>query len=385
VSKLPARVFARFGLRLMVLVTATDLCAQSPPVVPPPAIPPARFIPIAYADLDGWRADDHAAALAIFRRSCAPGRTAPQLTRVCAGALALQADDRDAARQFFEENFEAYRVVEPGFLTGYFEPEIDGAPEATARFAAPLLARPADLVQPLPTGEAHGLDAALTGARRLGDRLEPYPDRAAIEDGALGSKAAPLVYVDPIDAFVAHVQGSVRVRLADGAVLRLAFAGKNGQPYTSIGRVLSQELNVPAADMTMDKVVAWLRANPAEARRVMRLNRSYIFFRVADELTAQDGPLGAAGVQLTPGRSLAVDTAHWPLGVPFFLETRLPEPDGAEVPTARLVVAQDTGSAIVGVARADLFFGSGAAAGRKAGLVRHPLRLTVLWPKASER
>jgi membrane-bound lytic murein transglycosylase A len=177
------------------------------------------------------------------------------------------------------------------------------------------------------------------------------------------------------------VQGAVRVRLTDGTVLRLAFAGKNGQPYASVGRLLSQQLKVPPADMTMDKVVTWLRANPADARRVMQLNRSYIFFRIADELDINTGPLGAAGVPLTPGRSMAVDRAEWSYGLPFFLQTRLPEPNGTERETARLVVAQDTGTAIVGSARADLFFGSGDEAGHKAGLVRHPMRLTLLWPK----
>jgi membrane-bound lytic murein transglycosylase A len=368
---------ARLTLRVIALLFAAPCAfAQSPPIVSD-----AALVPVAYTDLNGWGVDDHAAALATFHRTCAIGGAARELSRVCAAALALSPTDAGNARRFFEQNFDPYRVDKPGFLTGYFEPEIEGARIATARFTAPLLSRPADLVQPLAAGEAPDLDAVLTAARRVGDRLEAFPDRAAIEAGALGQSAVPLVYVDPVDAFVAHVQGSVRVKLADGTVMRLAFSGKNGQPYTSIGRVLAQALDVPPADMTMDKVVTWLRANAAEARRTMQLNRSYIFFRIADELNVDAGPLGAAGIPLTPGRSLAVDRAQWSYGLPFFLEARLPEPDGAAKETARLVVAQDTGTAILGVARADLFFGSGIEAGLRAGLVRQAMRLTVLWPK----
>jgi peptidoglycan lytic transglycosylase A len=363
-------------LAIALLVAAPGAFAQTPP-----ALSDAALVPIAYADLPGWDVDDHAAALAVFRRTCATSSAARELARVCAAALAMGPTDAAEARRFFEQNFDAYRADRSGFLTGYFEPQIDGARLATARFSAPLLGRPVDLVQPLAVGQALELDTTLTAARRVGDKLEAFPDRAAIEAGVLDQSAPPLVYVDPVDAFVAHVQGAVRVRLADGAVLRLAFAGKNGHPYTSVGRVLSQQLKVPPADMTMDKVVAWLRANPAEARRVMQLNRSYVFFRIAGELDANTGPLGAAGVPLTPGRSLAVDRAQWSYGLPFFLQTRLPEPGGAESEVARLVVAQDTGTAIAGAVRADLFFGSGDEAGRRAGLVRHPMRLTLLWPK----
>lgn len=278
-------------LALCLAVASSSALAQTPPT-----LSDAALVPVAYTELTGWDTDDHATALTTFRRTCATGGAGRELARVCDIALALGLTGAAKSRRFFEQNFDAYRVDKPGFLTGYFEPEIDGARTATARFTASLLGRPADLVQPLPSGQASELDATLTAARRVGEKLEAFPDRAAIEAGALGQSAVPLVYVDPVDAFVAHVQGSVRVRLADGTVMRLAFAGKNGQPYTSIGRVLTQELNVPPAELTMDKVVAWLRANPAEARRIMQFNRSYIFFRVADELNLDAGPLGAAGV-----------------------------------------------------------------------------------------
>ena len=239
----------------------------------------------------------------LSRPSAAPARQAAprrELARVCDIALALGLTGAAAARRFFEQNFDAYRVDKPGFLTGYFEPEIDGARTATARFTASLLGRPADLVQPLPAGQAPELDATLTAARRVGEKLEAFPDRAAIEDRRARPRA-PCRSSMSIPSTPSW--RTCRAPCASGSptarVMRLAFAGKNGQPYTSIGRVLTQELNVPPAELTMDKVVAWLRANPAEARRIMQLNRSYIFFRVADELNLDAGPLGAAGVPLT--------------------------------------------------------------------------------------
>ncbi len=344
--------------------------------------------------LAGWTGDDHAAAFSVFRRSCAAladGRTVARpglpasaaLLAVCRDALTVADPDRDTARRFFEQRFTPRIVESGGFLTGYFEPEIVGSRMPGARFSAPLLARPADLVTVRAGEPAPELPPGVTSARRSGDRLVPYPDRAAIEDGGLGELAVPIVHVDPVDAFVVHVQGSARVRLVEGGALRLAYAARNGRPYTSIGRVLTGERGVEPGAMTMDKVVVILREDPADARRIMRLNESYIFFRLADELDPAEGPLGAASVQLTAGRSIAVDRDLWPYGLPFWIETSLPEPAGGTVPHARLFVAQDTGSAIVGAARADLFMGTGGEAGLRAGLVRQPARFVVLLPKAA--
>lgn len=335
---------------------------------------PFRAEPLAFAALDGWAGDDHAAAFAIFRRSCPgviDGSTAAQgrspekpLVEACRAALDMAEPSLAEARRFFETRFEPVEILPEsgaGFLTGYFEPEYRGSLQRSEVFATPLLA--------LPQGWGDGA----------------YPDRAGIEDGALGDEARPLVFLaDPIEAFLVHVQGSARIRLDDGRVLRVAFAGRNGQPYTSIGRVLAEQKGIPPAQMDMAGLVTWLRAHPAEARDVMRLNRSYIFFRIAQELAADDGAIGGAGIPLAAGRSLAIDRAFWSYGLPVWLEGMLPLPEGGEDKLRRLTVAQDTGSAIVGAARGDLFFGSGPDAGAQAGLVRHRVRFIVLRPRPAE-
>jgi membrane-bound lytic murein transglycosylase A len=355
-----------------------------------------RLEPAAFAELAGWDEDDHGAALQAFRRGCGPLLAAqPPLRPALApiepllGACraALDREPRGgSAKAFFERYFEPRRVVPPagdGFLTGYYEPEFEGALAPSPDFPVPLLARPDDLVSVPQGGTLPGLGAGLQAARRTAEAYGPYPDRAAIEDGALGSLARPLIHLrEPGEAFLVHVQGSARIRLEDGRVLRLAYAGRNGHRYTSIGRLLIEAGAIPADEMSLERLLGWLQGNPGQARAVMRRNRSYIFFRIADELEPGDGPIGGAGVPLTPGRSLAVDRALWSYGLPFWLDGALPRPDGGTERLDRLTIAQDTGSAIVGPARGDLFMGSGPEAGTRAGLLRHPAGFTVLWPKA---
>lgn len=309
------------------------------------------------------------------------------LISACQAALAMgpRAGD-DEGRRFFETHF-IPRRLDPGFLTGYYEPVVDGSLSATVEFPTPLLARPPDLVGSVPGQPIPGLDVVLSAARRLPDgTFAPYPDRAAIEAGALGRLAPPLVYVrDPMEAFFIHVQGSARVRLPDGSMRRLVYAGRNGQPYTSIGRALVEQLNIPPAEMGMAQLKAWIRDHgqkPGEAGAVlMQRNRSYIFFAFDDTLAPDAGPIGGAGVSLTPLRSLAVDRLIWPYGVPVFIDASLPWRSETSEPFRRLMVAQDTGSAIVGAARGDIFFGSGPDAARLAGPIRHSGTFFVLWPK----
>ena len=247
----------------------------------------------------------------------------------------------------------------------------------------PLLDRPDDLVT-IPQGESlPGIDPALQAARRTPQGFEPYPDRAAIEDGALGLGARPVVWLrEPGEAFILHVQGSARIRLADGAVMRVSYAGRNGRPYTSIGRLLVQRGVMDLETMTLETLMGWLRDHPDEARALMRRNESYIFFREATGLAPEDGPIGGAGIPLVPGRSLAVDRTLWSYGLPFWLEGRLPVSLTASEPLNRLMIAHDTGSAIVGPARGDFFVGSGSAAGTQAGLLRHATRFVVLRPRS---
>lgn len=365
---------------------------------------PARLEPIPFADLPRWAEDRHGEAMAAFLLSCrrmaeAPPKTralgidGPSLARIGAAALDAFAagppDDR-AARAFFEAHFRPHRVVPAEgtpFLTGYYEPEVDGSRVRTERFGVPLLARPHDLIELDDANRPAGLDPTLAFARRLPDGgLVPYFDRGEIEDGAIGDRGLEIVWLESaVEAFFVHVQGSARVRLADGSgTVRVTYDGKAGWPYTSIGRRLVERLGVAPETMTADVLRAWLEANGQAGRALMRENRSYVFFEVVDGLDPDLGAIAAAKVQITPGRSLAVDRTLHTFGTPIFLDADLPAPpDGALRPFRRLMVAQDTGSAIVGPARGDVFFGSGPAAARIAGLIRHsPRAFVVLVPEA---
>lgn len=341
--------------------------------------------PPAFGRLEGWAADDHEAAVRSFVAGCR-SRTpiARPLAGACRAASAVPAAT-GAARGFFERWFDPVEVSSRGFLTGYYEPELGGSREPDGRFRTPLLARPADLV-PLPaSGPPPGWPPGLTAARRTASGYEPMPDRAAIERGALGEAAPPVVHLaDPVDAFIVHVQGSARIRLPDGRAIRVGFDGRNGHPYTAVARILADREGVARSGMTADRLAAWLRAHPDQAPDIMRANRSYIFVRETED-DASAGPVGAAGVPLTAGRSLAVDPSAWPYGIPVWLEGELPRPEGGRETLRRLVLAQDTSAAIVGPARGDLFFGSGDEAGLRAGLTRQPVRWVVFRPRQRPR
>lgn len=351
----------------------------------------ARLEPLSFVALPGWAEDDHAAAFDVFLKSCeailsgAPelrpaGLTGEHLLTVCRAAQV----GKIAPRAFFETHFIPHAVTTEsgnGFLTGYFEPEYEGSFEASEDFAVPLLARPHDLVT-IPAGESlPGIPDHLQAAARTADGYAPYPDRAAIEDGALADRARPIVHLrHASEAFIIHVQGSSRIRLPDGGVARVGYAGRNGHPYSSIGRILVEQGAIERDAMSLERLLAWLKANPDEAREIMRRNQSYIFFTLLEELGPDVGPIGGAGISLTPGRSLAVDRQLWRYGLPFWLDGMVPGTDGVERRLQRLMIAQDTGSAIVGPARGDFFTGTGAVAGTQAGLIRHRPRFVVFLP-----
>lgn len=366
---------------------------------PQPLFPQAALEPTRFDALPGWAGDDHAAAFAAFRRSCTRIARKPDLVTpprpvfsalraVCAraGRLPKRVDDK-AARAFFEKEFRPFRITAldrpEGFLTGYYEPEVEGSRNASGDFATPLYRRPPDLVIKAPPRDGPPANKG-QAFRKVDGRLLPYHDRAAIEDGALKDKGLEVAWIrDPADAFFAHIQGSVRVRLPDGEVLRLNYDGHNGQPYTPIGRLLIERGLVPREKMSMDAIRAYITAHPEEGHELMRQNKSYIFFRVAHELKGEDGAVGAQGLPLAAGRSIAVDKAIHVYGTPFFIDAELPTgADGAVEPFERLMIAQDTGSAIVGPARADIFFGAGAPAGTIAGRIQHPGSFVILLPRA---
>ncbi len=347
---------------------------------------------VRFADVPGWAADDHAAALIAFRAGCsaAVGRKRTKTAvpvdpaafrRACKVAASLPARaDAATARRFFEAQFAPVRVTADGFLTGYFEPEVAGSLAPGGPYRTPLYRRPPDLVDlRQPTGALAGFSHA---RRDAAGRLSAFDDRAAIEAGALSGRGLELVWLaDPVDAFFVHVQGSARVRLPDGRVLRVGYDGKNGHPYTAIGRILIDRGEIAREDMTADRLAAWLKAHPAEAGTLMAQNRSFVFFRPLDR-PESEGPVGALGIPLIAGRSLAIDPSVQPYGLPVFVVADLPiGPGGALAPFRRLMAAHDTGSAIKGAGRGDIFVGAGDAAGAVAGRLRHPAEVFVLVPR----
>ncbi len=354
--------------------------------------------PLDFAGLPGFAEDDLTEAFAAFRLSAetlcenqAPLRAgltpSEALLAAARAAMRLAPPSVDAARAFFTAHFRPHRIAAAdAFFTGYFEPVVEGSLVQTRDFAAPILSRPSDLVTLSAETALQTPQGPLQAALRAPDAaLVPCPDRAAIEAGALAGRAEPIVWLrDRVEVFIIQVQGSARVRLADGRTLRLTYAGRNGWPYTSIGRLLVEEGQIPAADMSLARLKEWIRQNgqgigqPGGA--LMQRNRSYVFFQSEEVGPHAPGPTGAQGVSLTPWRSIAVDRAIWAYGLPFWIDAQLPWHQPTPTPFRRLTIAQDTGTAIVGPKRADIFVGSGDLAGRIAGDFRHHGEMFVLLP-----
>jgi membrane-bound lytic murein transglycosylase A len=389
----------RFGSIIAVLAT---MMFTDPSLAQPfPALGQSQVQKLAFSALPGWHEDDHLSAWRVFKTHCGAltkatpvlreGVTPPQqLIAICRLALSANVNSSVEARRFFEAHFEPLDIQpesnsEPkGFLTGYYEAETVGSLTRTEEFQTPLLARPSDLVT-IPQGEIWpGLPQGFAAARKLADGSHAvYPNRSAIWSSALGNLTQPILWLkDDVEVFFMQVQGSGRVRLSDGRTVRIAYSGRNGHPYSSIGRIVVREGLLPLEDATLDKLKAWLRANPVEAKRIMGMNESYVFFRLAEELSDASGPMGGAGLPLTPWRSIAIDRTIWPYGLPVWLDVALPVGTASE-PFRKLTITEDTGSAILGPARADLYHGSGAEAGSRAGVLRHPMRFVVLWPKVN--
>lgn len=366
---------------------------------PPSAI--MTFRPVGFSSLAGWAADDHGAALAAFVRTCGKilakdpalpldsttGAASAYGTAADWQAVCASARNAASARLFFETEFTPFEVVgnegSRSLFTGYYEPEIKGSLTQGGMYQSPLLGRPSDLQ----TIRLDAFDPALSGhtirGRVANGRFVPYPTRADINEGALAGLAEPVMWLaDPVDAFFTHVQGSARVTLPDGEIMRVGYAGKNGRPYTAIGRVLVDRGALPREGVSMQSIRAWLAANPDEARSILEANQSYVFFNAVPIRDRKEGPVGAAGVPLTPGRSLAVDRHLHGLGAPFYLDGTVPGASSEAETMQRLMVAQDTGSAIRGPVRGDFFWGSGDAAGERAGRMQHAGRLFVLLPNA---
>jgi membrane-bound lytic murein transglycosylase A len=394
------RAFAKAAVRGVVasLVGAILCFTASASAQEPLKLADSQLEPVKWTELASWRTDDHLAAFAAYRTSCQALRKVPRtddhrpiheaLWNVCRKAIDLQPKDSDTARTFFEQNFQPVRIARlgqsEGFLTGYFEPIVQGSRFPNPEFHIPLYRRPPDLV-----AAAHrpGSDAFPNKGVQIGRRNEnnqplvPYHDRGAIEAGALDGQKLEICWLkDPFDVLAIQIEGSARVILEDGTPLRINYDSHNGYPYTSIGRVLIERNLIPSEEMSMQRIREWMAAHPDEAANVRAANRSYVFFRITG-LTNEREPVGAQGVPLTPGRSIAVDRLH-EYGTPFFIEASLPIESVKSVSRfGRLMIAQDTGSAIVGPARADLYWGAGDDAGRVAGRIRHPGRFVMLLPR----
>jgi membrane-bound lytic murein transglycosylase A len=335
-----------------------------------------ELVPANFSDLPGWGQDLQAETVFALRRSCprlvnGSGTRIPTVSgeiqtsaqdwqRVCTLAEAVARDNNRGARTFFERNFRVLANAGPaveGRFTGYYEPEIRGSRVPSRRFTIPVYRRPPDL---------------------KGD--QPYLTRTEIENGALRGKGLEVAWVeDAIGLFEMQVQGSGRIALAEGGILRLGFDGTNNRPYTALAKVLVDEGALKPDDATWPAIRNWLKNNPTRARETMRRNERYVFFKD----TRGAGAVGAQGVALTSGRYMAVDPAFVPYGLPIYIDTTRPSPGkpGESVIFRRLMVAQDTGAAIKGPVRGDVFFGIGSAAADSAGRMNSTGRWWILVPR----
>lgn len=373
--------------RLLSLALLLFMCGGMSAAANPP------FEETDFRAIAGWADADHKSALATFRRSCAEIEATGHAfqRKVAYGgtkrdwlAICRRLETATDARRFFEEAFTPLIVRDPerpqGLFTGYYEPEAEGSLKPGGAYKVPIYGRPADLV---------GFDAktakrlGLAYGRTVDGKPQPYYTRREIEDGALKGRGLELVWLkDWADAFFIQVQGSGRVRLPDGQVMRLGFAAKTGLPYTAIGAVLLQRGILTREDVSMQAIRAWMRKNPKPARELMWENKSFVFFRDSGSVDPELGPVGAQKVPLTPSHSLAIDRSLWMFGTPVWLDTEAPQGErGTLVPFRNLLVAQDTGTAIKGHARGDVFWGAGEEAALTAGHMKSPGLMIVLLPK----
>jgi membrane-bound lytic murein transglycosylase A len=347
-----------------------------------PAAPEgAAYVPATFADLPGWRSDDQAAALAAFRLGCEALAARAPWREWCAAARAVPTSTPAAARRFFETHFRPYRALmqtgsDEGLITGYYEPLLRGSRTRSDRYRFPLYAVPDDLLV-IDLSDVHPeLKGRRVRGRLEGRRVIPYYSRAQIDAQPSPLNARVLYWVDdPVDLFFLQVQGSGQIRLDGGERVRIGYGDQNGYPYRSIGRYLIERGELAPDQASMQAIRQWARSNPDKLADVLHHNASYVFFR---ELPAGlPGPVGALGVPVSAGRSLAVDPQHVPLGAPVYLATTWPN---TQRPLQRLMAAQDTGSAIRGPVRGDYFWGYGDQAGVQAGKMRQPGRMWVLLP-----
>ncbi|MEH6527911.1 MAG: MltA domain-containing protein [Sneathiella sp.] len=352
-----------------------------------------------YSDIPGWSGDDLAEFLPALLKSCTKILTLPETRSLGGNNLAGTAADwhalcqmaltlppqSDVLRSFVEDNFTPFQVLnngtETGLFTGYYEASLKGSRTQQDLYTTPLYLRPPELVMVDLGRFRDDLKGQRIAGQVKGGDLMPFAHRTEIDKGALENRELELVWVDSdIDAFFLQIQGSGIVQLDDGTELRVGYAGQNGHPYFAIGKALIERAYIPREKMSMQAIRSWLEDNPHEATEIMQMNASYVFFR---ELNT-GGPIGAQGVELTPERSLAVDRKWFPLGVPVFLETEVSTTDEADLPRPfrKLMMAQDTGGAIRGPVRGDVFWGYGDHAYEMSGGMKSDGKLWIFLPNA---
>ena len=344
----------------LLVALALAACATTPPPRADTDEHDLALSPVEFARIPGWRADRLAPALAAFRAGCGKISSDRATWRpTCAAARQVAPGDEAAARNFFETQFQPFAMRDEGsangLFTGYYEPEVRGARTHLPGYDTPLYGNP---------GKTRGA----------------MPDRAAIDRGALAGRGLELLWLqDPIEAFFLEIQGSGRVALPDGQVTRVNYAGQNGRGYVAIGKVLIDRGELTREEVSLQTIRAWLVAHPRQAQEVMERNPSYVFFKEVS-IPSEEGPPGAMEVPLTPGRSIAVDRKYVTLGSPVFINTTNAI---TRAPIQRLFVAQDTGGAIKGPVRADLFLGWGPEAAELAGRMKQSGTAFILLPRGS--
>lgn len=360
----------------------------------------ASNTPVSFDELPGWRDDDHLAAFQAFRRSAAQALRKPyrdgsnartfELFRAAfEQAVSTAINDSGQAREFFQSQFEPVSLKnssgESGLVTGFYEPVVNGSRTRTDEFPVPIYSAPDDLVEINDESRPASMDPYFRFAQKTADGLGVYPDRSEIERGYLNGRGLELVYVaDKVEAFFIHVQGAARIKLQDGTMIGITYAAKSGHPFTGPGQILVDRGDVAQLEISMQAIRKWLHDNPDKADALLWHNRSFIFFRESSVEDPALGPVAAAKVQLTPGRSMAVDRMHHVFGSAMYVAA--PRVNfGDSKPFQRLMVAQDTGSAILGEARGDLFTGSGFEAGEIAGRIKAEASFWLLLPRQDQR
>jgi len=352
-----------------------------PPLMPPPA-PLAQLRPVEWGAVSSWQEDTLAETWPAFLQSCAGLKSQPAWQAVCSEAQAMNGANEAAVRAFFEQRFQPHEVFNPddtreGTVTGYYEPLVKGDRKRTMRARYPIYAAPDDLIVVDLAGVYPELKSLRLRGRLQGNKVVPYPTRGEIENANGTFRGKPIAWAeDAVELFFLQIQGSGRIELPDGSHMRIGYADQNGHPYKSIGKLLVERGELKLEDASMQGIKAWGEANPDKLSELLHSNPSYVFFRELPN--GLSGPLGALGVPLTAGRSIAIDPKYIPLGAPVFLSTTWPN---SPQPLNRLMMAQDTGGAIRGAVRADFYWGFGAAAGEQAGRMKQKGRMWVLLPK----